>query len=146
MPKPYASAVINAPADEVWSFVRDFNNLNEWLPAVGSSEIEGGQDAGVVGCVRRLTLQDGGVAKERLLVLDDVDRSYTYEFVESPFPVRSYRSTIRVAPVTDTGQTFVEWWAWYDADAKDEEQMTETFAKGVYAAGLKRLRKRFEAG
>lgn len=144
MPTPYASATINAPADEVWSFVRDFNNLNEWLPVVEASEIEQGQPADQVGCVRRLTLQDGGVVRERLLVLDDVDCRYTYEFVESPFPVRSYRSTIRVAPVTGSGQTFVEWWAWYDAEAKDEEEMTRTFAKGVYATGLAELRKRFE--
>lgn len=145
MPRPYASAVINAPADEVWSFVRDFDNLNEWLPAVESSAIEGGQRADAVGCVRRLGLHGGGVARERLLILDDVDHTYTYEFLESPFPVRSYRSTIRVAPVTEGGQTFVEWWAWYDADAKDEEEMTKTFAVGVYATGLSELRKRFEA-
>lgn len=145
MPKPYASAVVNASVDEVWAFVRDFDNLDKWLPAVESSQIEGGQQADTVGCVRRLTLGDGGVVRERLLALDDVDRSYTYEFVESPFPVRSYRATIRFASVTDTGQAFAEWWTLYDADAKDEEELNETFSKGIFATGLAALRRRFES-
>lgn len=143
MPRPYASAVIDAPVDQVWSFVRDFGNLDEWLPAVATCEIEGGRSADAVGCVRRLSLQDGSVVRERLLVLDDPDHAYTYEFLESAFPVRSYRSTLRLAPVTDSGRTFAEWWAWYDAEAKDEETMTKTFADGVYATGLKELQKRF---
>lgn len=144
MPKPYASTTINAPADDVWGFVRDFANLAEWHPGIGDSEVEQSQPADKVGCVRRLTLRDGGVVRERLLALDDVDRCYTYEFVDSPFPVRSYRSTIRVAPVTDSGQTFLEWWAWYDADAKDEEQMTKTFAEDNYAVALAELSGLFE--
>ncbi|MQA84869.1 MAG: SRPBCC family protein [Streptosporangiales bacterium] len=144
MPRPYTSIVINAPADAVWSYLRDFGNLNEWIPAVKTSEIEGGGPADQIGCVRRLELQDGALIREALLALDDPERSYTYEFVESPFPVRSYRATIRVAPVTEGGQTFVEWWTWFDADAKDEEQLTTTFGRDVFAASLAALRKRFE--
>ena len=48
---------------------------------------------------------------ERLVTLDDEDRSYTDIFDgPNPFGVRRYISTIRVAEVTDTGQAFVEWW------------------------------------
>ncbi|GAB3402028.1 SRPBCC family protein [Flindersiella endophytica] len=143
MARAYASAVVPADIDTVWSFVRDFDNLPEWHPTIQASEILEGKASDTVGCVRRLTLADGGIVVERLLQLDDVARSYTYNFVESPFPVRSYASTIRFTPVTDTGQTFVEWWADFDADADIEAELVTTFGDGVFATGLTALRERF---
>jgi Polyketide cyclase / dehydrase and lipid transport len=93
--------------------------------------------------VRRLTLAGGGVVVERLVAIDDAARSMTYEILESPFAVRRYVSTFRIAPVTDTGRAFMEWWSEYDADAADEEQLTATFANGVYRGGIAGLQKRF---
>jgi Polyketide cyclase / dehydrase and lipid transport len=144
MPKSYASTVINAPTDTVWAYVRDFSNLDEWQPAIESCEIEGGARPDQVGAIRRLTAQGGQATfRERLIAFDDEGRSLTYEFVESPLPVRDYRSTIRVAPVTNTGQTFVEWWGEFAADDKDAEPMTKFFAKDVYGDGLDSLRDRY---
>lgn len=143
MPRPYASALVPADPDELWRLLRDFNGMSEWHPGIEDSEIEDGGSAEVVGCVRRLTLPDGGVVRERLVALDDADRSYTYDILDSPFPVRRYRSTIRVAPVTSTGEAFVEWWSEYDADAADEAHLTATFADGVYGTGLGALRDRY---
>jgi uncharacterized protein YndB with AHSA1/START domain len=142
MPRSYASAVINASADEVWSYVRDFANLAEWLPSIETCEIEGGGDVRV-GSVRRLTGPGDAVFRERLVAMSDPDRSLSYDFVESPFPVRDLRATIRVAPITDTGQSFVEWSGRFDADADDAASMTKLFTRGVYAAGLDGLRKHF---
>ena len=77
-------------------------------------------------------------------VLDDEARRLTYTILESPFAVRRYVATIRVAPVTgsrsETGETFVEWWADYDADAADEPGLTKLFAVGIFATGLRGLR------
>jgi len=143
MARSYASAVVPASADEVWSLVRDFNGLPNWHPAITGSEIEGGGSAEAVSAVRALTLADGGAVRERLVGLDDVGRSYTYEIVTGPFPIRSYRSTIRVLPVTATGQAFVEWFGDYDADAADEAELDKAFAGGVYGTGLKALAERF---
>ncbi len=136
MPRPYASGIVPGDVEQVWRRVRDFDGLASWHPTIADSEIEPGPGAGEVGAIRRLTLADGGVVREQLLTLDDVDHSYTYRILDSPFPVRSYVSTIRLAPVTATGDTFVEWWADYDADAADEEKLTTTFADGVYATGI----------
>lgn len=142
MPRPYASAFVPAGADDVWRVVRDFNGLPGWHPAIADSELTSGA-AAEVGAVRRLTLADGGVVVERLVTLDDADRSYTYEILESPFAVRRYVSTVRVAPVTDSGHAFVEWWSEYDADGADEDELSALFAEGVYAAGIAGLRERF---
>jgi carbon monoxide dehydrogenase subunit G len=142
MPKSYASTIVNASADTVWSYVRDYANLNEWLPSIETCEIEGDIPADQVGAVRRLATGDA-VFHERLTLLDDEGRRYGYEFVDSPLPVRDYRSEIRVAPVTDSGRAFVEWWGEFDADEKDAESMTEFFTKAVYGTGLETLGKRF---
>ncbi len=144
MPKSYASTIINAPADNVWSYVRDFANLHEWLPPIETCEIEGDAGPDQVGTIRRLTAQGGeAVFRERLVSFDDEGRSYAYEFVVSPLPVHECRAEIRVAPVTDSGQAFVEWSGEFTADEKDVEPMTKFFTKSVYGAGLTSLRDRF---
>ena len=111
-------------------------------PGDRSGELESGT-GDQVGTVRRLTGPSGELFRERLLALDDTARSYTYELMEGPFPVRSYEATLRVTPVTDTGYAFAEWTATYDADADDEAQLTKTFSRGIFATGLAALRDHF---
>lgn len=139
MPLPYRSVVIASPVEQVWSVVRLFDGLPAWHPVIASSSLDSGTD-GQVGAVRRLTTGDGGVIVERLLVLDDEHRRLTYTIVESPFAVRRYVSTVRLAPVTESGDTFVEWFAEFDADAADEAGLMELFGDGVFGAGLQGLR------
>ena len=146
MPHPYASGVVAASADEVWAAIRDFNGLPGWHPAIAESALDSGGSGAEVGAVRRLTMAGGGTVVERLVSLDDQARSCTYQILESPFAVRRYVSTFRVAPVTDTGHAFVEWWAEFDAEAADEEELTATFADGVYGGGIAALQKRFNGG
>lgn len=143
MPRPYASGVVPASAEAVWAHIRDFNGLSNWHPAITGSELTEGGSGAEVGAVRRLTLGDGGVVAERMLELNDADRRCTYEFVENPFGVRRYVATLRVAPVTASGEAFVEWWAEFDADAADEERLTGFFADGVYTSGIGALREHF---
>lgn len=145
MPRPYASGLVGAGVEEVWGRVRNFNGLPEWHPAIAASRLESGTVDGV-GAVRVLELADGGTVRERLVALDDAARTYTYDILDSPFAVRFYRSTIRVAPVTATGETFVEWWCEYDAEAAHESELDETFRDGVYAAGIGGLAAHFQGG
>ena len=58
MPRPYASAVIPAAADDVWALIRDFNGLPGWHPGISESSLDSGTPA-EVGSVRRLVLGDG---------------------------------------------------------------------------------------
>lgn len=139
MARSYASSVIEAPVERVWEVVREFDGLPDWHPALASSEIEGARPGAEVGCIRRLTMPDGTVVRERLAALDDIARSYSYEMLEGPFPIRRYVATIRVMPMTDSGNTFVEWYADFDADAAAESDLDATFSKDVFAAGLKGL-------
>ncbi|GAA5022238.1 SRPBCC family protein [Actinopolymorpha pittospori] len=138
-----ASAVIAADVVQVWGVVRDFGKLADWHPGIATSVIEGGQTGDTVGCVRALTLTDGSVVRERLLDLDDRRCSFTYNFVQSEFPVRRYESTLTLTAVTDTGHTFAQWTADFDADGDVEKKLTATFGEAVFGTGLRALRDRF---
>lgn len=139
MPRAYASGIVHAPVEKVWSILREFNALPSWHSAIETSEIVEGTD-GVCGCVRTLGLGGGGSVSERLLALDDRNRTTTYTFTDSgPFAVRSYFATIHATPLTTDGTTFVEWYTDFEAAAEDEQQLTETFAGGVFAGGIAAL-------
>lgn len=139
MARAYASAIIKAPVETVWSLIRDFNGLPDWIPIVTDSKIEGGLDSDVVGCVRSLHTADGSHIRERLLRLDDARHSFTYNFEKPAFPVRNYIATIRLMPVTHTDTTFAEWEATFDEAPEDEGKYVKIISKDVFAAGWKSL-------
>ena len=146
MAKSYASTVIDAPADEVWARIRDFNGLATWHSGmVASSEIEAGKAGDQVGGIRNFTLTNGANLRERLLAHSDEERSYTYDFQQHPFDVDNYRATIRVTPVTDGDRSFVEWWTTFDCDRDQIDHWQGFFANEVFQGGLDALKAHFSA-
>ena len=144
MAKSYASTVIDAPADEVWARIRDFNGLADWHGGmVATSEIEDGKAGDQVGGVRSFTLTNGEHLREKLLAHSDVERSYTYDFQKYPFDVDDYVATIRVAPVTDGNRSFVEWWTTFDCDRDRIAHWEGFFASEVFQGGLDALKAHF---
>ncbi|MDQ1034692.1 hypothetical protein QFZ75_001108 [Streptomyces sp. V3I8] len=142
MTHTFISAVVPAGADAVWRTVRPFDGIDVWHPAIESSVLEEGGPA-TVGSLRRLRFADGTtVVTERLTALDDTARTFTYELVEHPFPVRRSVSTLRVTPVTDTGEAFVEWWADSMENAADSAG-AQALVRELYGSGLSALRQRF---
>ncbi len=139
MARAYASIVVKAPVETVWSLVRDFNGLPKWAPAIARSKIEGGLDADVVGCVRSFHTHDGTHIRERLLTLDDSRRTFTYNFEKPAFPVRNYIATLRLYPVTHTDHTFAEWEASFDEGPGDEGKYEKHISKAVFATNFKNL-------
>lgn len=145
MARSYASTVIDAPADEVWARIRDFNGLPTWHSGmVATSEIEEGRAGDQVGSTRSFTLTDGSThIRERLVEHSDEARSYTYNFQKTPFDVDNYLATIRVTPVTDGGRSFVEWWTTFDCDRDKIGYWEGFFASEVFQGGLDALKAHF---
>jgi uncharacterized protein YndB with AHSA1/START domain len=141
MARAYASIILKAPVETVWSLVRDFNGLPTWAPAVAKSRIEGGLDSDVVGCVRSFYTHDGTHIRERLLALDDANYFMTYNFEKPAFPVRNYIATLRLYPVTHGDQTFAEWEATFDEAPGDEGRYERIVSRDVFAANWKNLSK-----
>lgn len=142
MARTYVSAVVSATAEAVWQVVRPFDGLPQWHPAIAASELEEG-GATAVGALRRLRFAGADITVlERLTGLDDTARTLTYELVEHPFPVRRSVSTLRVLPVTATGEAFVEWSAESEEDAVDAAA-ARTLVEELYGSGLSALQRHF---
>jgi hypothetical protein len=138
MARAYASIILKAPVETVWSIVRDFNGLPNWTGVV-TSKIEKGLDPDVVGCVRSFYLANGDHVRERLLMLDDARRCFTYNFEKPAFPVKNYIATLRLYPVTHTDQTFAEWEADFEEAPGDEGKYVKIVSNDVFATNFKSL-------
>jgi len=143
MAKVYASTVIPAPPDAIWTVVRDFNALPAWTPFVAESRIEQNKPSDQVGCIRNFRLKDGGRIREQLVELSDYEMSFGYTILESPMGIENYYATFRLSPVTDVDHTFAEWDAEFDAAPEREDALAEQIGRNVFAAGLQALKQRF---
>jgi hypothetical protein len=139
----YTSSVVDAPADAVWSVIRDFNALPLWHPLIADSRLEDGFAADKVGCIRSFRMRDGGHIREQLLTLSDYDYQCSYSLLESPMPIANYVATLKLTPVTDGNRTFAEWSAEFDCDEADERRLAESVGQGVFQAGFNALKTRF---
>jgi Polyketide cyclase / dehydrase and lipid transport len=142
MVKVYTSSVLDAPADKVWSEVRDFNGLPRWHPAIKDSYIEQRLPSDKVGCIRNFTLKAGGRIRERLLALSDFDYSVTYAILESPMGVSNYVATLKLTPITDGNRTFAEWSAEFDCAPERAKELAQSIGQGVFQGGLEALKVR----
>lgn len=127
---------INASPDEIWPLAGDPGRIADWLPALSSSRAEGS--------ARECTMVNGAELKERILEHSDEQRSYSYEIVEAPVPLRCYTSRLSVHG--HDGHTHVVWDADFEPeDAEQEGELVEMFTQ-TYREGLESLRERFEPG
>ncbi|MDZ7708323.1 MAG: SRPBCC family protein [Trueperaceae bacterium] len=128
---------IPAPADAVWSELRSFEGIENWLAMIAHSEVRGDG----AGATRVCTTVDGGRLVERLEEVDDGERRLVYTIQEAPMPLQDYRSTMRVLPDGQDASTVV-WSATFDAPDDAAEQLESTM-RGVYESGLDGLRASF---
>ena len=130
-----ASIEIPASADCVWQLIGGFNSLPDWLPYIPSSELSEG------GRVRSLKTPEGDVIVERLEAFNHRDRSYSYSFIEAPFPARGYWSTLQVREIAGRQAALVVWSGSFVADGVSDEEISSLF-HGIYQAGLQALKQR----
>jgi Polyketide cyclase / dehydrase and lipid transport len=143
MIRVYVSTVIDAPADTVWSRIRDFNALPLWHPLIADSRIENSEPSDRVGCIRHFHTREGGMIRERLLALSDYEYSCVYEILESPMGVANYVATLKLTPVTDGERCFAEWSAEFDCAEGREAELTSTIGGGVFQGGFDALKRHF---
>jgi hypothetical protein len=122
---------VEAEKKALWDRFGGWCAIAEWHPAVKScTEGKEGDDT-----YRTLTLQDGGVIKEKLLDRSGV--AYRYEIVESPLPVKNYEAQFSVVPDDDDlDEVNIVWAATYDAaGGKDDKEARKTI-DGIFKDGI----------
>ncbi|OBP16892.1 hypothetical protein A5320_05925 [Rheinheimera sp. SA_1] len=130
----FAFVDIPAPAASVWQLLGGFNSLPQWLPYVSHSALEGG------GRLRRLQTIVGGIIVEQLLTFDEKAMTFSYQILETPFPVANYVSAMQVKSVSDNVR--VEWSGEFNAMGIPDEDAIELI-QGIYEGGLDALRQHF---
>lgn len=139
------STVIDAPIEDVWRILRDFNSHESWHPAIAQSHIEDGMAGHAVGAIRNFRLTDGGRLREQLLRLDDAAHELTYCILEAPLPLNGYVATIRLRPVTDGQRTFWSWESQFSPPPHRAVELTDLVGNGIYRAGFEALKQHFAA-
>lgn len=137
----YNSVVIDAPANQVWSALRNFHDMSWAEGIVESLESLGDMGGTEVGAKRLLN----GAITETLQSFDDDAMTFTYSIDEGPDVlasdmVQGYIGRARVAPITATGQSFLEW----SSEWKNAEGDVKGFCDPLYAGLLGLLAKRFQ--
>lgn len=136
MVKVIRSTVLNAPVDQVWDVLRDFNGHDQWHPAIATSAIERNEVSDRVGCVRKFKLEDGSELREQLLTLSDLEQTFTYCLLETPIPLFNYVAHIRLFPITDGNKTFWEWEGRFTTPKGMETELTNVVGADIYDAGM----------
>ena len=138
----FETITLNASPDDVWAFIGDFGMLHSWHPMVDSCQMRDNAPSDQVGNIRELVLANGAPVVETLTERSDDGRTYSYDFVEVPFPITNYLSTIRVRRGDGDGRSVVEWEANFDTPAEAETELTGVI-KGVYTSGFGALKEQF---
>lgn len=137
MAEAFYSIVLDHSAEAVWATIRPFGHY-AWAGVEAETTIEDGKADDQVGAVRHVAMP-GRSIRQKLLAHSDLERSYTYSFCE-PAPVSNYVATIRVTPVAETGQAFVEWRAAFDCALEERVRWVEQFEQKGFAVWLTALR------
>ncbi|XP_058780697.1 lachrymatory-factor synthase-like [Vicia villosa] len=110
--------------EQAWPALEDFCNLHKWIPINTCYHVEGVQ--GQPGLVRycsstvKAVVEDAVSesettvkwAKEKLLMMDPVQRCLSYEVVENNMGLESYVATLKVVSVEGDGESvgcLIEW-------------------------------------
>ena len=138
MAEAFYSIVLDHPAEAVWSVIRPFGHY-AWAGVDAETVIEDGKADAEVGAVRCVAMP-GRTIRQKLLAHADRERSYTYSFLE-PAPVPNYVATIRVTPVAETSQAFVDWRATFACPPAELARWREQFEQKGFAVWLAALRR-----
>ncbi len=121
---------------DIWAIVGEFCAIKDWHPAL--AQCEETTEGDVV--FRTLTLKDGGAKiKEKLTGKDDL--SYSYEIVESPLPVKNYKSKFWLEVDDEDNRSVIYWQSDFDANGASDEDAEKTI-KGILKAGVKGIKQK----
>jgi len=119
---------------EIWAVVGDFCAIKDWHPAVAECVETKEGDA----TFRTLTLKDGGKIKEKLTGTED--NAYTYEIVESPLPIKNYKSKLWLEVDDEPDRSVILWQSDFDANGASDADAKKIIT-GILADGVKGIKK-----
>lgn len=137
----YNSAVINAPAGEIWDVLKNFHDWSWAKNVITNLEKVGDKSSNEVGAQRIL---NGGIP-ETLLSINDAAKSLTYSIDDGPEALskdnmKGYVGSITVYPVSNSNSSFVLWTSEWESDKSGG---VADFCNPIYHALLQDLKSHF---
>lgn len=105
-----AAKLTGPKAEQIWPFFQDYCNFHKWHPTLDvCRRVEGVE--GQPGCVRYCAGGEVAVSwvKEKLLAIDPIERTLSYEIVDNNAGFGSYVATFAVLPEPDGDGCTIEW-------------------------------------
>ncbi|KAL2525571.1 Polyketide cyclase/dehydrase and lipid transport superfamily protein [Abeliophyllum distichum] len=139
----------NANADQIWPFFKDFFGLHKWFPGLPTCYGIHGSN-GEPGCIRycagfSLPSVDGAAVSwctERLIEIDHVEMSLSYEIVDCNTGFMSYIASMKIVPAADSGGEWsIEWC--FEVEPLVGWRLEDLVPK--YESGLQLMVKKMEA-
>ncbi len=134
------STIVDAPIEQVWALLRDFNGHDSWHPAIAKSRVEESTPSDMIGAVRNFQLADGSRIREQLLSLSDQYRTFEYCIIEAPLPLMGYVARVGLLPVTDSQQTYWEWRSKFMAPQSRVKALQKLVAEDIYESGFRAIK------
>ena len=126
---------IDAPAEEVWKTLCEFNRVEKFLPEVAACTVYGSG----IGARRVCILQDGSKVFERLVTLDEKERMLRYSVTQSLLPFESYLGTITVRDLGNR-KCQIDWSSTFDPIGMPEAQVI-SMIEFLYSESIEGLEK-----
>ena len=70
-----------------------------------------------------------------------VNQGYTYEIVESPLPVKNYKSKLWLEVDDEPNRSVIYWQSDFDANGKSDDEATKAISD-IFMAGLKSIKQK----
>ncbi|MDO8937818.1 MAG: SRPBCC family protein [Methylicorpusculum sp.] len=149
--KAKESIAINAPVEQVWNAVKQFDGIASWHPDVKASKGDGKHESGGM---RTVTLQNDAELTDELDYYSDKDHEYSYRLkIENikALPVSSYSVELQVSPGQDASNSTVTLKSRFyrgDTGNTPPEDLTDEAAvkamNAFFKNGLNGLKKKME--
>ncbi|MGD9890042.1 MAG: SRPBCC family protein [Geminicoccaceae bacterium] len=121
---------IAVPAEQVWSKLRTFDELDKWLPIVSTCSIETTAN----GIKRYCGFADGTNIVENLVERDDFSTTLHYNIEDGAMPFTGHKATIAVRDA-GSGWSEVTWSSTMEAGPGAEEAV-RGMLEAAYSAGI----------
>lgn len=137
----YNSTILSAPIETVWETINDFHQLSWGEPVINKVEKVGDLSGEQIGAKRILN----NAFHETLLSLSPNTYEFSYRIDDGPGPVAkdavtNYIGRVKLSPVTDSNETFIEWSSAFESSSDSE---VSDFCNPIYIGLLAALKSHF---
>lgn len=128
---------IGVSAEDAWEVIRDPEGVENYLPAISTSQVIHHQ----TGISRKISLMDGLQYEENIIEINDVKMEFRYTIPDpSPFNYSAFKGCIKVLPADDVSCE-VFWCCRYEVEDELADEIA-ALLQLIITLGIKGIERR----